>query len=443
MAPKLRRPGSPAAEAVPEIPDHVPVDPEPRFRVAVDRVARRERLVPGIILTIAVGALVVAWIHMRRGQFFDPLDIDVFSVYSGNDLLTGYHGHLSIVPASYYQALLSVFGVSTIWPYAISALVIYTSVAVAFYWSQRDQGDRVLVALAAAALVWAWPTRDNLRYDFMINFYLPVVMLLISWRLIRKNTVRDDAWSALAVTIALGSSSVGLVVVAALVIELAVQRAFKRILWYVVPVAFWGIWYLTSDHVAVGSSWAARAAYAWRTIVSILAGFTIGWRPGAILIALGIAVVMVLAWRRWDTFDAHAWGVLGALGVFVALITVSRAVEPGITTPYSPRYTWLGDLLLIALLLTLLRGRKPHWPTRFVAFSLLVLGAGAMLAGLQSNRAWLHYSTDAIVPILDHAQASGHWGTPTAPLFYGGRGRTRLSGPRCQIRLTRPGHGSR
>ncbi len=346
-----------------------------------------------------MASLVLAWIYIRRGQFFDSLDIEVMAIFHSGNWLTPYHGHLSILPVALDKILYTTVGNSVTWPYAVLALIVYLAVPACLYWDYRDRVAPILAAFAAVAVIWSWPTQDNLRFNFMMNFYIPVIAYLVARRLIDRGTRRGDAWSAVAITLGLCSSTVGVVVLVGIVAELIARRTPRRILWYLPSTVLWLVWYLTmgdSSSIEVG----AFFRYLWQTTVAIFSGFTLGWRPGAAVAAGALVALVVVAHRRWRTIGPRAVGVMAALAAFIGSTAFARAGEANVTTPDSPRYVWLGGLLIILIVLECFTGRRVSWRTVGVAALLTAMGAVAMFSDLRINRTWFYYSTDFIVPRL-------------------------------------------
>lgn len=367
---------------------------------------RADRIVARIVVAGGMVALALAWIYIRRGQFFDSLDIEIMTMFHSGNWLTPYHGHLSILPVALDKVLYATAGTKVIWPYTVVALAIYLAVPLAVYVDYRDRVARLLAALAAVSVVWMWPTQDNLRFNFMINFYLPVIMYLLARRFVDRGTRRGDAYSAIAVTVGLCSSSVGVVALVGLAAELIARRTPKRILWYVPSGALWALWYLTMSDSDTSGGLGSFFHYLWETTVAIFSGFTLGWRPGGILVLAALGALLAVAHFRWHTVGPRTLGLAAALVAFVASTALARAGEAGLTTPNSPRYIWLGNVLLVLIALECFTGRRVSWRTIGVATALTAIGAVAMFADLRANRVWFFYSTDSVIQRLMYVEAA-------------------------------------
>lgn len=345
---------------------HAPARPVP---ARTRRGGSRSRLADGLVAVglVVLGAL--SW-YLCRGFTFVADEWDILAHHVHGDLLSPYNGHLSLVPAGIYQALAHTVGVGSYWPYLAVGLVGYLAVPAVFHLTHRRRVDPLLSALGALAIAWSWAASMNLMYGFLINFDLPLVLMLVAWWLIRRDTTGADWGAAAVLAVALASSSVGVVATVAVVMPLVVARApLRRLARFAVPVVAWVAWWLVWHEPTTPASLGERAGYAWNMTVGILAGFTLGWKPGA-LVSLAV-IVAVLVWAaRADRIDAHVIGIGVAFGVFVLLSAFSRAGELALNPPDASRYVWLGDLLIVAAL---------TWCARGLRLSARVLGAVALV----------------------------------------------------------------
>lgn len=376
-------------------------------------------LSPGMFLVGIVAVYIAIVGYVRRGAFYDPLDVEVISIFGSRGVLEPYHGHLSVVPAGMYWLIMRLFGLANPWPFTILSMVLCIAVSCAMYLTHRATVDGYLSLIGAAVLLIGWTVRDNLLFNFMINFYIPALMLLIAWYLVRRNERFDPVGALAATVVALASSGVGLVVLCAIAVELLVGRRFRQASWYALPATAWLVWYRT-----VGSTTTVRfdsgvLAYAWHVTVSVFSGFTLGWTPGGLVAAAAFAWLCLVARRRWGTFDAHTVGILAALVALVALVALSRSVEAGTTKPYSPRYAWFGAVLLIAAALGMLRGRRLSWRVIVLAGSVAALGCVSTGLGLRSDRWSLHVASPVEIDRLALVEVVGADTAPDHKLLLG------------------------
>lgn len=354
-----------------------------------------------------VALAVLAW-WTQRGFWFVADEWDVLAHYVDGSLLTPYNGHLSVVPVAVYQALAHTVGISSYRPYGTIGIVVLLAIPVALALTHRRVVDARLVGVAALGVAWSWGAQTNLLYGFLINFDIPIVMLVVAWWLIRRDRLSADLWAAAALTIALASSSVGVVVAFAVGLELVLRRVpVRRLVTFAPPVIAWAVWWLARHEATKPATLGAKASYAWHMTVAILAGFTAGWRPGAALVAVALIVILVVAHRRWRTVDAHVVAALAAAVAFVALTAYSRAGDLALNPTDSPRYVFLGQFLLIAALLWCVRGRAVTSGVPVAAMAVVLLGAVGLVGHLDAHRDFVLDYQQRTRPVLAATEAAG------------------------------------
>lgn len=364
----------------------------------------RERTATAVLVTGLAGlAAITLWMARNFGFVADEWDILAHHVHG--DLLTPYNGHLSLVPAGIYQAIAHTLGVGSYLPYLIVGLIAFLAIPVGFHLTHRHRTDPLLVALAALGIAWSPAADTNLLYGFLLNFDIPLVLLLVAWWAIRRNTVGSDWWAAGAVAVALASSSVGVVVAFAVVVELILARApLRRLVRFAPPVIAWVVWWFFHHEPTTPASMGERITYAVNMLVGILAGFTLGWKPGALGSLAVIVTILVVGRRR---IDAHVVAIGAALVFFVALSSFSRAGEIALNPPDASRYVFLGDLLIVAALIWCLRGvRIPTGALAAVA-ALVLAGATVLYGNMRDYRRFALGEVTRIQPFLAGAETAG------------------------------------
>lgn len=366
-----------------------------------------------IVAAALVGLGGLAW-HAQRSFSFVVDEWDILAHHVHGHLLTPYNGHLSLVPIVIYQGLAHTVGIGSYRPYGTIGILVFLAIPAVFFLTHRRVVDPALAAVGTLAIAWSWAAQMNLLYGFLVNFDLPLLMLVISWWLIRRDRLRDDLWAVVAVTIALASSSVGVVVAVAVGVELVIGRArVRRLVRFAPPMILWVAWWVARHEPTAPASFGARATYAWHMVVGILAGFTLGWKPGAVLVAVAIAAIGWMAWRRWHTIDAHVLAIAIALGFFVALSAFSRAGEIDLNPPDASRYVWMGDVLIVAALVWCVRGRRVPIASTVAAAALVVVGGVALLGHTSDHRSYILDYTARTRPFLLGAEMAGPAADPT------------------------------
>lgn len=363
--------------------------------------------VAAVILAVGLAALAATALWLSRGFTFIVDEWDILAHHVHGDLLTPYNGHLSLVPVGIYQALAHTVGVGSYLPWSILGLVVFLAVPLVFHLTHRHRTDPILVALAALGIAWSWAAQMNIMYGFLINFDLPLVMLFTAWWLIARNTPASDWWAMAALAVALASSSIGVVVAFAVVVEMLIGRVpLRRLARMSPPVVAWLVWWTLRHEPTTPAGLGERLAYAWNMSVGILSGFTLGWRPGAIA-TLAVIVAVVVSSARHGRVDAHVWAIGATLVFFVALSSFSRAGDIALNPPDASRYVWVGDLLIVAALVWCVRGRQIPLRALGAVALVMVVGAVATVGHLRDYRAFALADAARTRPFLVAAEAAG------------------------------------
>ena len=232
----------------------------------------------------------------------------------------------------------------------------------------------------------------NLLFPFLMNFSIPIAALLaIWWHLDRAadgdgSAVRHEVAASAWLVLALATSGLGLMTMAAVGVELAVSRA---------PVAAMG------DHGARSPALGGvvprppgrerdlhRRPRDPRVLRSHVPGgdHLGGGRIDAlgVVLAVGLVGFVVLAGIRWRSLDARTLGALAAPATFIVFTAVTRLdIVPAIP-PDELRYSWAVAAYLVLAVVVAAR-RTPMFDVRVpegvwigvmvAAFAVLALGA--------------------------------------------------------------------
>ena len=360
--------------------------------------------------TLVVGLAVLGGvaISLARGFSFIVDEWDILGLHVHGDFLTPYNGHLSIIPIAMYQGLAHTGGIGSYWPYFLVSLTVFLAIPVAFFFTHRREVAPGIVAVCALGIAWSWAAQGNILYGFLVNFNLPLLMLFLAWPLIRRDSFRGDLLTILTLAVALATSSNGVVVAFAIGVELLLLRVpFRRLLRFAPPVIAWCIWWIFRHDPTKPASFGDKAAYAWHMGVAILAGFSLGWKPGAFLSAAVIIALVWTAWRRWKTVDAHVVAIGATLVFFIVLSSYSRAGDIALNPPDAARYVWVGNLLIISGLLWCVRGRQVPLPALGAVAAVVVLGAVGLVGHMNDYRSYVLNYTARTRPVLLAVENAG------------------------------------
>ncbi len=339
------------------------------------RSAPQEPPIPSAALPIGAlcsGALLLlaAAIAGRDLWFFSD-DWNIFADYHSGNLLTPFNGHLSLVPAGIYQVLFHTVGMGSYLPYRLAGLVALAVLAFQLIRSTQVRlgpasrrglpVGAIAVALVTTAVLWNSSGKMNLLFPFLMNFTIPIAALLaIWWHLDRAEdgttshagALRHEIGASVWLVVALATSGLGLMTMAAVGVELLVSRApWRR--WAVMAPGplLWVVWYLGHrDANAISTDVPAIVAYCARMFLGATTSLAAG--VGILGVLLGIATVafFVLAGLRWRSLDARTLGALAAPATFILFTAVTRLdIVPAIA-PDELRYSWaVAAYLLLAV----------------------------------------------------------------------------------------------
>lgn len=328
------------------------------------------------ILVAGLAILGMIGIYTQRGWSFMIDEWVILARYHDGHFLTPYNGHLSLVPVVIYQALARTAGLSSYRMYGLVAITFFLAIPLATFLTHRRRVDQRLLVIATLGIAFGWAAHQNLLYGMLLIFDLPLVILIASAWLLRLDTPRADYLISALLAIALATSSVGIVVTFAVGVELVARRSsLRRMIRFAPPIIAWAIWYLGNNQPVKTASIGAQFDYGWTLLVSILSGFTVGWRPGAAIVGLALITILGIAHFRWQALDAHAVALLATLGFFVVLTAYSRAGDIGLNSPSAPRYIFFGNVLLILTLLWCVRDRPIDTPTLGTIAVVVIAGA--------------------------------------------------------------------
>jgi hypothetical protein len=410
-------------------------------------------LVPALV--VAVLLLVTATAIGRDLWFFSD-DWNIFADYHDGDLLTPFNGHLSLLPAGIYQLLFHTVGVDSYLPYRLAGLA---SLAVLAFQVLRlagvrlgdvgarsgERGRRVLGpalgALVVAAVLWNSSGQMNLLFPFLMNFSLPIAALVaIWWHLDRADAqigdragdragggaadvehdgvLRHEVAASVWLVVALATSGLGLMTMAAVGVELLVARAAWR-RWSVMspgPI-LWAIWYVANRGAnEVSTDVSAVVSYSARMFLGATTSIAAG--IGALGVVLAIAVVgfFVIAALRWRSLDARTLGALAAPATFIVFTAVTRLdIVPEIP-PDELRYSWaVAAYLVLAVVLAARRRalfdvRVPTaawWAASGVAALVLVVGAVRLVGDLDDWNTQVATARPGLSTVLFATEAVG------------------------------------
>lgn len=301
-------------------------------------------------LVVAAAVSVAALVAGRRTWWFAD-DWNSLAMYSDGSLFQPFNGHLTLIPAAVMRSMYVVIGVGDYLPYKVMALVAITLMALAVGRFAERRIGVVGGVLVVAATLWSAAAASNLMFPFLLNFTLPLAALVMVWRSLDRSDVRGDITASVWLAVALASSGLGLLVLAAVGVELVLTRSGVR-RWAIMapgPV-LWALWYLEHRESNPLTTDVGRlTSYAGQMLLGGLRSLFADWGPGAWVVAAVLVALMAMAIRRAGWCQPRLWAAVTVPTVFIVLTSTTRADTIPAIPPDELRYAWtigLGLLLV-------------------------------------------------------------------------------------------------
>jgi hypothetical protein len=327
--------------------------------VTVPESAPRAAPSPGGPLSSAVTALIGIGTILTlgvigRNLWFASDEWNIMTEYPSGNLLVPFNGHLSAVPVALYQVLFHTTGVVDHLPYRLLGLASLAFLSFMVVTYGRSQVGAWTAALALAAVLWNSSGSTNLLFPFLLNFSLPIALLVVVWWCVDRERTGADIGAGVALAFALACSGLGVVALIAVVVELAVSRAgWRRWATIVAPGGLlWLAWWSTNrDAAAISRDVLRVARYSARMLLGGTTSLAAGSTAGGVVLLIGLGALVAVSLVRWRTGrwrdDARIWGALAAPAAFIGLTAVSRIdIVPSIP-PDELRYGWTISAYLV------------------------------------------------------------------------------------------------
>jgi hypothetical protein len=348
-------------------------------------------LAAGLGAAVVIGLLVGVAATMGRRLWFFSDDWNVLVEYHDGNLLVPFNGHLSTLPAGLYQVLFHTVGLGSYLPYRICGLAALVLLGFQVTRYSIARVPTAVAILAVAAVMWNSYGSTNVLFPFLMNFSIPIAAIVAIWWHLDKETRGHDVAAGVWLAVALATSGLGVMTLAAVVIELALKRApLRRWAVFAPATLLWGLWWITHrESNEISGDLLGVAEYALRMFWGGTTALAAGNRVGGLVLAAGFVALTVLAVKQ-GTFGPRAVGALGAALAFVGLTAVTRLdVVPAIP-PDELRYGWtVGAYLVLAAVsmwpASLPRVTMPRWvaPAAVaVAGGVMALGAWRLVEGM-------------------------------------------------------------
>ena len=350
------------------------------MHLAVRKRVSVETWAPVACLVVLMGITAAVLMHAGRGTIFNFDDWIFVMTREGwrpGDLLLPHNEHLSLVPVLIYKVLFETVGLDNYWVFRLVLTVMTLGCGgLLFMYARPRIGPWLAVAVTAPVMLMG-PGYWDLLWPFQIGYLGSLLAGLGGLLAIDRGTRRGEILACFLLATALGSSSVGIPIVAAAAIEVLL-RDDRRQRWFVfgIPVLLYGAWYL--KYGKTHTQWSAvRNVPSWILDGSPhAAGAAVGFPPdwGRLLAAaLAVAVIAELG-RAAVAINPRLVALVAMPILFWAAAAVSRSGTP--VTPYESRY--LFPLGLFCVLIAVELAMRWPAPTRMAFILAAILAAGAL-----------------------------------------------------------------
>ncbi len=339
-------------------------------------------------------------------------------------------GHLSAVPVLIYQVLLRGFGMSY-WPYLAVLWICHLATVVLLYRIVGRSAGPWIASLAALSLLTLGSAFEDLLQAFQLSYLVSTAFgLLAIDRLHSPPTARarDTAIASVALVIAVGSSSVGVILLGVVVAWGIIGRYRQPLLAAAPAVLVYSIWFFTWRQV--GSSgptqapssdplaWISQFFYGLGAAVSGVIGLPPERYAYVGVIVGAVAAIILGLWRYRPSPLAYA-----SLFGLLALYGLQAILRSGFGAEFAARsaYIYPGAIFLWLAVADALVGRRipvVDWDVRAVLSVVLVfaiVGNLAQFVGAARGMRDLRATLMAELELVDRARAVDGLVTDTSP----------------------------
>jgi hypothetical protein len=356
-----------------------------RLTQAIDATERNWPWALGTLMLLS-GVLLM---YMGRGLtfFYDDWDFVTHDYGGGfHSLMQAHVGNISVFPVAVYKVLFHLVGLNH---YAVFRLVVVVlhliSGGLIFVLAAR-RIPRAPALLATALILFLGAAWEDLLWGFQVGYMLSIAGGLATWVLLERNDRLGDVAATACLTVAVGSSSLGIAFMAGAAVELLWRKQDRKRIWIVViPAILYALWYLSYGESQVTENSLIAAPGFFADLIAAAFGALIGrgldWgRP----LAVAGGVVLLGYLIRPRPVSAR---LVGLLATGIALWAITAAARSTISSAESSRYVYLGAVVIVLVGVELLRG---------VAFTSRVVGIAAALVAFAalSGLTVLHAGAD-------------------------------------------------
>jgi hypothetical protein len=341
-------------------------------------------------LALVAGVLVL---YFTRGTtlWLDDWQWALYRRGGVHSLLTSYNGHLSLVPVLIYRALFATAGISSYLPFRVLIVAGHLLCGLLVFEYSRRRVGAWLALLAAALILFLGAGWQDFLWPFQIAWLVSLSSGIGALLLLERRQWIADLGACLLLLISLGSSAVGVALLAGAIVDVAWTRRRWRDAWIVlVPVVLYATWSIGYQSATVSASnifaaprWAAISVAAAFSALTGLSGQTASTTDAGTVLAFGVPLAVaglaLIVWgvrrgRRWPA-RAVTWA---AIAVVFWILTAIRATS-FLGQPYASRYEYVNCVFLLLFAVELAGGLPAG---RRLAAGLVVAATAAVVSNV-------------------------------------------------------------
>lgn len=350
-----------------------------------------------VLALLAGGVLLVVWL----GELTFWRDEWAFLLhrrgFSADVFLQPHYEHIAVGLVASYKLLLAIFGMDSPRPFQLVAITAFiASLALVFVYVRRRVGDWLALAAILPILVLG-PAWDDLLWPFQLGFFGTMTAGLGAMLALERGDRAGDIAATVLLVIAISFSSLGVPFAIGAAVAVAVAPgSWSRAYVALVPLAFYGLWWLGWGHDADSylslQNLATLPGYVADGFASSLASLLGLANPSSVVAspldwgrALLVAAVALAVWRlrRAGRISSSLLVVLTVAVSFWALAGLNASI---FREPTSGRYQYMGAIFIVLIAAEILRGVRPRPPAIAIALGVALLAA---LGNVQSlHTAW-------------------------------------------------------
>ena len=313
---------------------------------------------------MAAGVLVAFVVILYLGRHLTTFLYDEWNVFinrRGWDLdtfLEPHNEHLVAAPVAIFKLLFVTVGASPYWPYRVLAALLVVGLGVLVYRFAIPRIGKRAALVPGLLTVLVGAGGHDIIWPFQIALNLSVLGGIVLLLCLDRATPRAEWIASGFVTLALASSSIGVAVLVAAVVDVLVHpdRPRRALRLLAIPVVLYGLWYLgynatdfNSNNLLVAPQYAIDAAGG---AVGALLGLSAGYYAPA---ALAFLALVGWGWLRAAPVSPRIVTVATLPIAFWLLTGIGRA---GDMQPTTSRYLLPGAIFVALVACEALRGMR-------------------------------------------------------------------------------------